>query len=259
MAKLSFIKWYPTDWIQDTRCLSLAAKGAWIDLLNFMWNSKDRGIWTGTYEELSWLIGCTVQAAQEVAKELGKVADVTIVNVSVTVKNRRMIREETIYKNASERQARYRSNANNDRRVTAKTLDVRLLKTLDTQDKDIKNNTLDKSARAAPSRSLFTKPSLEEITAYARSIGFDLNASRFFDFYESNGWRVGKNAMKNWQAAIRTWRQNDFGGGKINASNGGTSIHEQVIKRFGARKPTEIGEELTAGQVLARIRDLPQV
>lgn len=51
----------------------------------------------------------------------------------------------------------------------------------------------------------FRKPSLDEVKSYCRERGNSVNAERFFDFYESNGWMVGKNRMKDWKAAVRTW------------------------------------------------------
>lgn len=51
----------------------------------------------------------------------------------------------------------------------------------------------------------FKKPSLEEIRAYCQERGNDVQAERFYDFYESKGWRVGNQAMKDWMAAVRTW------------------------------------------------------
>jgi len=60
----------------------------------------------------------------------------------------------------------------------------------------------------APSR--FLKPTVQKVNDYARSIGYDtLNSQSFVDYYESNGWRVGRNAMKDWRAAVRTWRARD--------------------------------------------------
>jgi len=54
----------------------------------------------------------------------------------------------------------------------------------------------------------FTKPTLEEIRAYAAEVFPQLDAGRFYDYYESCGWTVGRNKpMKNWQAAIRTWKR----------------------------------------------------
>ena len=58
----------------------------------------------------------------------------------------------------------------------------------------------------------FTKPTFEAVNDYANEKG--LNISGFFDYYESNGWKVGKNAMKDWQASARGWsgRQGNFSG-----------------------------------------------
>ena len=53
----------------------------------------------------------------------------------------------------------------------------------------------------------FNKPTLEEIQAYCLERNNDVDAERFFDYYESNGWMVGKNKMKNWKAAVRTWER----------------------------------------------------
>jgi hypothetical protein len=55
----------------------------------------------------------------------------------------------------------------------------------------------------------FVKPSPEEVTSYAKSIDFDLIGQVFTDFYESKGWKVGKTPMKDWKAAVRTWKRSD--------------------------------------------------
>ena len=55
----------------------------------------------------------------------------------------------------------------------------------------------------------FIKPSIEEIKNYCLERKNKIDAERFFDYYESKGWKVGKTAMKDWQAAIRTWERND--------------------------------------------------
>ena len=54
----------------------------------------------------------------------------------------------------------------------------------------------------------FKKPTLEEIKKYCLERKNSINPIQFFDFYESKGWLIGKNPMKDWQAAIRTWEQN---------------------------------------------------
>ena len=56
----------------------------------------------------------------------------------------------------------------------------------------------------------FEKPTLEQVQAYCRERKNNVNAERFVDYYESNGWKVGKNAMKDWKAAVRTWERNGY-------------------------------------------------
>ena len=55
----------------------------------------------------------------------------------------------------------------------------------------------------------FTPPTVEEVEAYIRERKSNVNARRFVDFYASKRWMVGKNPMKDWRAAIRTWEQRD--------------------------------------------------
>lgn len=57
-------------------------------------------------------------------------------------------------------------------------------------------------------RAAFVPPTLEEVKIYAEEKGYVLfDAERFVDFYTSKGWMVGKNKMKDWQAAIRNWNK----------------------------------------------------
>lgn len=51
----------------------------------------------------------------------------------------------------------------------------------------------------------FIPPTQEEIDAYCRETGICVEASRFIDYYTSIGWKIGKNPMKDWQAAVRSW------------------------------------------------------
>lgn len=53
----------------------------------------------------------------------------------------------------------------------------------------------------------FKKPSIEEIHEYCLNRNNKVDAEQFYDFYESNGWMVGKNRMKDWKAAVRTWEK----------------------------------------------------
>ena len=56
----------------------------------------------------------------------------------------------------------------------------------------------------------FVKPTIQEVKDYCLERKNNIDAGQFIDFYDSKGWLVGKNGMKNWKAAIRTWERNDF-------------------------------------------------
>lgn len=52
----------------------------------------------------------------------------------------------------------------------------------------------------------FKKPTLDEVSDYAAEIGSPtFDAQNFIDYYESNGWRVSRNLMKDWKATVRNW------------------------------------------------------
>jgi hypothetical protein len=56
----------------------------------------------------------------------------------------------------------------------------------------------------------FIKPTPKEISAYCQERQNSIDPSKFFDYYEANGWMVGKNPMKDWKAAIRSWEKNGY-------------------------------------------------
>jgi uncharacterized protein YdaU (DUF1376 family) len=70
MAKMPAFQFYPGDWIQDTRILTLAAKGAWIDILCALWRSQTRGSLTLPLMGWARLLGCTADQAAAVITEL---------------------------------------------------------------------------------------------------------------------------------------------------------------------------------------------
>lgn len=60
----------------------------------------------------------------------------------------------------------------------------------------------------------FVPPLIEEIKAYCLERKNKIDPESFFDFYQSKGWKIGSNPMKDWKAAVRTWekRDNHYGG-----------------------------------------------
>jgi hypothetical protein len=55
----------------------------------------------------------------------------------------------------------------------------------------------------------FSVPTVDEVRAYCTERNNRIDAERFVDYYTANGWKVGRNPMKNWKAAVHTWEKND--------------------------------------------------
>ena len=53
----------------------------------------------------------------------------------------------------------------------------------------------------------FVKPTIDEIAEYCIERKNNLNPNQFYDFYEAKSWMIGKNKMKDWKAAVRTWER----------------------------------------------------
>jgi hypothetical protein len=63
-------------------------------------------------------------------------------------------------------------------------------------------------------RKRFEPPTIEQITEYGATLNPPFTrAAAFLAYYESNGWRVGKNPMKSWQSAVRSWHAKDIEAG----------------------------------------------
>jgi len=58
-------------------------------------------------------------------------------------------------------------------------------------------------------KALFKKPTLDEVKNYCILRKNNIDAESFIDFYESKGWQIGKETMKNWKACVRTWESRE--------------------------------------------------
>ena len=56
----------------------------------------------------------------------------------------------------------------------------------------------------------FTKPTLEQVKQYCIERNNNVDSERFINYYESNGWKVGRSQMKDWKAAVRNWERSSF-------------------------------------------------
>lgn len=54
---------------------------------------------------------------------------------------------------------------------------------------------------------VFKKPTIQDVQSYCEERQNDIDAESFWDYYEANGWKVGRSPMKDWKAAVRTWER----------------------------------------------------
>ena len=66
------------------------------------------------------------------------------------------------------------------------------------------------SSNTPRTREKFTPPTLEDVRAYCQERKNNVDPERWLDHYTSNGWKVGRNPMKDWKAAVRTWERTGF-------------------------------------------------
>lgn len=77
----------------------------------------------------------------------------------------------------------------------------------------------------------FVPPTLEEVQEYCFERGNNVDAETFVDFYSSKGWMVGKNKMKDWKAAVRTWERKEQKPPNKPQNNGGKFM-ETMLKMY---------------------------
>ena len=77
-----------------------------------------------------------------------------------------------------------------------------------------KNDNNDKNEK-----NIIIKPTLEEIDNYIKEKDYEVDPEYFYSYYESNGWKVGKNKMKSWKATLSTWNKRTEAERKKNTPN----------------------------------------
>lgn len=91
------------------------------------------------------------------------------------------------------------------------------------------------SASTTTKRKRFEKPTLSEIKEYCIERNNNVDAQHFYDYYESNGWKVGKNSMKDWKAAVRTWERSEYRkpNSKKNSKEDAINVVNNLMNKLG--------------------------
>ena len=91
-------------------------------------------------------------------------------------------------------------------------------------DKNVKNDKNEKNTNR------FVPPTVDEVREYVVEKNYEyVNPDDFISFYESKGWMVGKNKMKNWKASVSGWnsRAKERGDKKVNLG-----ITQEIPERY---------------------------
>lgn len=113
-------------------------------------------------------------------------------------------------------------------RVNPESIPVNPRLTHGVTDREDREDKTEKTLADKPPTSRFQKPTLEQLHTEAALIGLSATeVDKFHNYYESNGWKVGKNPMKSWPAALRNWwsRVRDVPGLNGNKSGGAITSH----------------------------------
>lgn len=161
-------------------------------ILTVNWTDKkwqgiciERGSRVASYQVLSTETGLSVKQVRTAIKKLQSTGDVAIKSTNkysvFTVKN------YDLYQAKGKQEAGERQAEDKQRATTKESKEV----------KKEKNNNIKR----------FTPPTYEQVSTYCKERNNTVDAERFLDFYESKGWMVGKNKMKDWKAAVRNWER----------------------------------------------------
>lgn len=82
----------------------------------------------------------------------------------------------------------------------------------------------------------FVRPTVEQVAAYCLERKNTINPQKWFDHYTSNGWKVGRNSMKDWKAAVRTWERSEFDKKSTPANVHKDKKNDDVMSRVQTKK-----------------------
>lgn len=94
------------------------------------------------------------------------------------------------------------------------------------EEKQTESLNLEEKKKPEEKKKKFVKPSIQEIQNYISENHYSFSAEKFFNYYESKGWLIGKSPMKDWKAACRTWNGNNFSPQKAQISRDTENIDE---------------------------------
>lgn len=221
---LSYYKFTPAKWLSGeiTLC-SYEAKGMFIDLCALFWAKE--GVLKESFVE-QMMNKCSASVKQELfALEILSYRD-GLLHINFLVEQLEEFegisekRSEAGRKSAESRKQNSTSVEQNSTSVdVCSTIKIR-------EDKSIEDKIKEKEIKEKKIKiDIFVKPTLNEIKEFCLNENLVVDEEYFFNYYESNGWKIGKNNMKNWKATVKNWSKKSFND-NLNSNNSKMSYAE---------------------------------
>jgi hypothetical protein len=179
-------------------------------------------------------LGVQVRELEEIGRRLAEVGLVDQDTLQPLAWDRRQYKSDS----SAERVRKHRESKRNQQHAEVKrACNVTVTPSYTDTDTDIYH-----AIERGQKRKRFVPPALYEVQAYIAEIGGSVDAGQWMDFYESKGWRVGKNPMKDWRACVRTWERR-------NAKDRQPSEqpHERRAREFREHKERVLGRQSDQG------------
>lgn len=179
-------EWYRNEHVK-TLFLHMLIKANWKEG-NFQGELIQRGSFVSSYKRLAEETDLTIDEVRTALKNLKKTGEVTSKSHS----------KYTVFtiKNYGEYQELPNQIPSSSHSIP------KLFPTIEEVKKERSKEINKESSRFAP-------PTIEEVKNYCSERNNKINADQFVDFYSSKNWMVGKNKMKDWKAAVRTWERRE--------------------------------------------------
>ena len=222
MADVKWIK-ITTDIFDDEKVLLIESMPSadsiiviWFKLLTFAGKQNNNGVFmmsnriAYTDEMLASIFRRDVNTVRLALNAFVQFGMIEIVDDVITIPNWNKHQTLDSYEKKKERDRLYQAERRAAQRAliaesSDKSSDIAI------SDKDIEEDIdKEKEINNRGKTKRFTPPTLDDVKAYCAERKNSVDAERWFNYYTANGWMVGKNKMKDWKAAVRTWEKNGY-------------------------------------------------
>lgn len=199
------------------RSISPLARGVWIDILCVMFESEKRGYLqingkAPSEEQIARMVGCS---GDEISRAMSELREASVFSTTANgvIYSRRIVRDEEIRNKRSKsgtlggnpsfqkgkpnpyyEKDKQNHNQGDKQKITPSS-------SSSSSSSDSKENSKDKDGAGK-----FVPPSPQEVSEYGKTIGFQIDGEKFVAFYQASGWYRGKSKIKDWKAAVVTWK-----------------------------------------------------